>query len=97
MEDFCPHGLGCCPMEDFCPHGLDCCPMEKSFFFFFVTIDLIVVLWICISFAIDLIVVLWLFSFPWAWLLPYGEFMLPWTWLLSYGRVSAPMDLVVAL
>ena len=41
------HGLGCCLMEKFSFHGLGCCPME-SFVFFFVTIDLIVVLWMCI-------------------------------------------------
>jgi hypothetical protein len=69
--------------------------MENSLFF--VTIDLIVVLWLRIFFAIDLIVVLWLFPFPWTWWSPYGEFLLPWTWLLSYGRISVHMDLVVVL
>jgi hypothetical protein len=70
-------------MENFCSHGLDCCPMAKSFFF--VTINLIVVLWICIyifchrldcclmvvSVPMDLVVALW--------------------------RIPAPMDLVVVL
>ena len=36
------HRLGCRLMENFSFHGLGCCPMES---FFFVTIDLIVVLW----------------------------------------------------
>jgi hypothetical protein len=41
------HRLGCRLMENFSFHGLGCRPIE-SFVFFFVTIDLIVVLWMCI-------------------------------------------------
>jgi hypothetical protein len=42
------HRLGCRLMENFSFHGLGCCPMESFVVFFFVTIDLIVVLWMCI-------------------------------------------------
>ena len=90
------HRLGCRLMENFSFHGLGCCPMESFVvvcFLFFVTIDLIVVLWIYICiyfFAIDLIVVLWKFPFPWTWLLPYGGFLVSWTWLSSYERFSIP-------
>jgi hypothetical protein len=48
MEDFWSHGLGCCPMEDFLFHGLGCHPTEEIFFF--VPMDLIVVLWKILGF-----------------------------------------------
>jgi hypothetical protein len=77
MENFCSHGLGCCPTESFvfCYHRLDCCLMDVYMYIFF---------------AIDLIVVLWKFPFPWTWLLPYGGFLVSWTWLSSYERFPVP-------
>jgi hypothetical protein len=90
---FCFRGLGCHPGESFCSMYLVVVPCRNLFLF--VTIDLIVVLWmhICIYvffFAIDLIVVLWKFPFPWTWLLPSGGVLASWTWLSSYDRFSVP-------
>jgi hypothetical protein len=96
-------------MESFCPHGLDCCPMENSFLF--VTIDLIVVLWIYIFFChrldyclmvvsvpMDLVVALWKVSAPMELVVVLWKiFSTPMDLVVALWKVSAPMDLVVVL
>jgi hypothetical protein len=56
----------------------------ERFFFFVVSMDLVVVLWKILL-------------FHGLGCCPMEDFVVPWTWLLSYGRFCCSMDLVVVL